>query len=57
MGLTLTFLNQHSAGLPGMPRRIYDYPEELGVSTYNLVSTIGSFVLGVGVVMVVANLL
>ena len=40
-----------------MPRRIYDYPEELGVSGYNLVSTIGSFVLGVGVVTVVANLL
>ena len=37
--------------------RIYDYSEELGVSTYNLISTIGSFVLGIGVVMVVANLL
>jgi cytochrome c oxidase subunit I len=57
VGFNLTFLIQHSAGLSGMPRRIYDYPEELGVSTYNLVSTIGSFVLGVGVVMVVANLL
>jgi cytochrome c oxidase subunit 1 len=57
VGFNLTFLIQHSAGLSGMPRRIYDYPEELGVSTYNLISTIGSFVLGVGVVMVVANLL
>jgi len=57
VGFNVTFLIQHSAGLSGMPRRIYDYPEELGVSTYNLVSTIGSFVLGVGVVLVVANLL
>ena len=32
-------------------------PDELGVSGYNLISTIGSFILGVGVVMVVANLL
>jgi cytochrome c oxidase subunit I len=57
VGFNVTFLIQHSAGLSGMPRRIYDYPEELGVSTYNLVSTIGSFMLGIGVVMVVANLL
>jgi cytochrome c oxidase subunit I len=57
VGFNVTFLIQHSAGLSGMPRRIYDYPEELGVSTYNLVSTIGSFILGIGVVMVVANLL
>ena len=39
-----------------MPRRISDYSEEQGVSGYNLISTIGSFVLGIGVVMVVANL-
>jgi cytochrome c oxidase subunit I len=57
LGFNVTFLIQHSAGLSGMPRRIYDYSEELGVSTYNLISTIGSFVLGIGVVMVVANLL
>jgi cytochrome c oxidase subunit 1 len=40
-----------------MPRRVYDYPEGTGLEGYNLVSTIGAFVLGVGVVMVVANLL
>jgi cytochrome c oxidase subunit 1 len=57
VGFNVTFLIQHSAGLSGMPRRIYDYPDELGVSTYNLISTIGSFILGIGVVMVVANLL
>jgi hypothetical protein len=57
VGFNLTFLIQHAAGLSGMPRRIYDYSEELGVSGYNLISTIGSFILGIGVVMVVANLL
>ena len=57
VGFNLTFLIQHSAGVLGMPRRVYDYSEELGVSTHNLISTIGSFVLGVGVVVVVVNLL
>ena len=29
-----------------MPRRIYDYAEELDVTAYNLISTIGAFILG-----------
>ena len=49
VGFNLTFLVQHSAGLSGMPRRVYDYSEELGVSAYNLISTIGAFILAVGV--------
>jgi cytochrome c oxidase subunit I len=57
VGFNVTFLIQHSAGLSGMPRRVYDYPEGAGLEGYNLVSTIGSFILGIGVVMVVANLL
>ena len=42
------------AGLSGMPRRIYDYAEELDVTAYNLISTIGAFILG-GVVVTVIN--
>jgi cytochrome c oxidase subunit I len=57
VGFNLTFLVQHSAGLKGMPRRIYDYPEELGVTGYNLVSTIGSFILGIGVLLTLINVL
>jgi len=56
-GFNLTFLVQHSAGLSGMPRRIYDYSEELHVTGYNLISTIGSFILGVGVLLTVINIL
>ena len=57
VGFNLTFLVQHSAGLSGMPRRIYDYPEGAGWAGYNLVSTIGSFLLGIGVLITVINVL
>src|SRR5918999_859 len=57
IGFNMTFLIQHNAGLSGMPRRIYDYSEELGVTGYNLVSTIGSFILGGGVVLTLVNVL
>jgi cytochrome c oxidase subunit I len=56
VGFNVTFLVQHSAGLSGMPRRIYDYSDELGVSAYNLISTIGAFTLGVGVLITLVNL-
>jgi cytochrome c oxidase subunit I len=57
VGFNLTFLVLHSAGLSGMPRRVYDYSDDLHVSGYNLVSTIGSFILGVGVLLTVINVL
>ncbi len=55
VGFNLTFLVQHSAGLSGMPRRIYDYPEEAGWWAFNLLSTIGSFMLGFGVMLTFVN--
>ncbi|MEX2194545.1 MAG: cytochrome c oxidase subunit I [Thermoleophilaceae bacterium] len=57
VGFNLTFLVQHSAGLSGMPRRIYDYPEGAGWEGFNLASTIGSFLLGIGVLMSVVNVI
>jgi heme/copper-type cytochrome/quinol oxidase subunit 1 len=57
IGFNATFLPQHSAGLSGMPRRIYDYSDQLDVTVYNLVSTIGAFILGVGVIVTVVNVL
>src|SRR6202022_3272597 len=49
IGFNVTFFVQHALGLSGMPRRIYTYPPGYGWSTYNLISTIGSFILGAGV--------
>ena len=51
-GFNLTFLPMHFTGLRGMPRRVFTYPEGLGFDTLNLVSTIGAFILGIGVAIV-----
>ncbi len=56
IGFHLTFLIQHSMGLDGMPRRIYEYNETAGWSFYNAVSTIGAFVLASGVMLTTYNL-
>jgi cytochrome c oxidase subunit 1 len=55
IGMNVTFLIQHSAGLSGMPRRIYRYSEDLHVTTYNLISTIGAFILALGVLITLVN--
>jgi cytochrome c oxidase subunit I len=55
IGFNATFFVQHALGLSGMPRRIYTYQPGLGWSTYNLISTIGSFILAFGVVLTVIN--
>jgi cytochrome c oxidase subunit 1 len=56
VGFHVTFLIQHAAGLSGMPRRIYEYEDGTGWFGYNLVSTIGSFILGLGVLLTVINI-
>jgi cytochrome c oxidase subunit I len=55
VGFNATFFVQHALGLSGMPRRIYTYQPGLGWSTYNLISSIGSYVLGLGLVMSLGN--
>src|SRR6266446_1748043 len=46
VGFNLTFFPQHYLGAIGMPRRIYTYAPEPGWAFWNLVSTVGAFVLG-----------
>ncbi|HVS28596.1 MAG TPA: cytochrome c oxidase subunit I [Solirubrobacteraceae bacterium] len=55
IGFNVTFLVQHSLGLSGMPRRIYEYADRTDWNVYNLISTIGSFILAVGVLVTVFN--
>ena len=46
VGFHTTFLIQHWLGVMGMPRRIADYSAADGFTTYNTISSIGAFVLG-----------
>jgi cytochrome c oxidase subunit 1 len=46
IGFHATFLVQHWVGNEGMPRRYADYLPGDGFTTLNMVSTVGSFVLG-----------
>src|SRR5689334_1268014 len=55
LGFHLTFLIQHSAGLSGMPRRIYEY-SDTSWTAYNFISTVGAFTLGVGVLLTISNI-
>ncbi len=57
IGFNVTFLVQHSAGLSGMPRRVYDYPSGEGLTAYNLISTIGAFILAIGVLVTLINVM
>ncbi len=52
VGFNLAFLPMHFTGLRGMPRRVFTYAEGLGFDGLNLASTIGAFVLAVGLVLV-----
>ncbi|HYZ79378.1 MAG TPA: cytochrome c oxidase subunit I [Gaiellaceae bacterium] len=55
IGFNLTFFPQHMLGLLGMPRRIYTYDHHGLWEAYNLMSSIGSGILALGVLVFLAN--
>jgi heme/copper-type cytochrome/quinol oxidase subunit 1 len=55
IGVHLTFLPMFFAALEGQPVDLNEYPESLGVDGYNLVSTIGSFILAAGILATLVN--
>jgi cytochrome c oxidase subunit 1 len=57
IGINLTFFPMHFSGLLGMPRRIYTYSPELGVAGFNLVSTIGAYIIAIATLIFFVNLL
>jgi cytochrome c oxidase subunit I+III len=56
-GFALTFVPMHLTGLRGMPRRVFTYPEGLGLDWLNLVSTVGAYVFAAGFLLVVWDVL
>ncbi len=55
VGFWTTFLIQHSAGLSGMPRRVYEYSDVGHLQLYNEISTVGSFILALGILVSIVN--
>jgi cytochrome c oxidase subunit I len=55
VGVLVTFLIQHVIGMDGMPRRVYEYDNVGNLALYNQISTVGSFILGAGVVATIVN--
>ena len=52
IGFNLTFGPMHILGLQGMSRRIHSYSPGFGFEFWNLVETVGSFVIGIGVLLI-----
>ncbi|QOL51293.1 cytochrome c oxidase subunit I [Massilia litorea] len=50
-GFNIAFFPMHVTGLLGMPRRVYTYPAGMGWDGLNMASTIGAFMLALGVVV------
>src|SRR6266540_3584403 len=55
LGFNLTFFPQHLLGLLGMPRRNFTYHDHGLWYAYNLISTIGSGIMALGLLLFVIN--
>ncbi|WP_186577586.1 cytochrome c oxidase subunit I [Aquibacillus kalidii] len=57
IGFHLTFFIQHFLGLMGMPRRYWIYLENQGLDTGNAVSTAGAFLMAIGTIVFLYNVI
>ncbi len=55
VGMTMAFMPMHVLGLLGMPRRIAEYQSGQGWEVWNLISTVGAFMIAVSFVIFIAN--
>jgi cytochrome c oxidase subunit I len=56
LGFQLAFFPMHVAGIYGMPRRVYTYPAGMGLEWPNLLSSLGSLVVALAVLLFVLNM-
>ncbi|MEH7303197.1 cytochrome c oxidase subunit I [Neobacillus drentensis] len=57
IGFHLTFFIQHFLGLWGMPRRVFTYLPGQGFDAANMVSSIGAAFMGLGVIIMLINII
>jgi cytochrome c oxidase subunit 1 len=57
VGFNLTFGPMHILGLQGMMRRTYTYTSNQGFSMWNMVSTIGAFIIALSLLVFMGNVL
>ena len=57
VGFYGTFMPQYALGFMGMPRRVYTYSWDMGWTSLNFVSTIGAFLMGIGFLFQVYQIL
>ena len=57
VGFNLTFFPMHLSGILGMPRRIYTYPSGMGWEKTNFASSVGAFIMGMGLLLTLINFL
>jgi cytochrome c oxidase subunit 1 len=55
VGMNLVFMPMHFLGLEGMPRRIYTYSTGRGWDTWNLVATVGAFIVATSMLVFLVN--
>jgi cytochrome c oxidase subunit 1 len=55
VGVLVTFMIQHVMGLDGMPRRVYEYDPVGHLQLYNVISTVGAFMIAAGVLATIVN--
>jgi cytochrome c oxidase subunit 1 len=53
----VTFFPQHMLGLLGMPRRVYTYQAHGLWEVYNMTSSIGSYIMAIGMLAFVFNVI
>ncbi|MDG1301091.1 MAG: cbb3-type cytochrome c oxidase subunit I [Opitutae bacterium] len=57
VGLNVTFFPMHFLGLIGMPRRTHTYLSGFGWDSYNLICSIGAFILGFSILLFVVDII
>jgi cytochrome aa3-600 menaquinol oxidase subunit I len=57
IGFYVCFMPQYALGFMGMTRRVYMYPAETGWGPFNFISTVGAYLMGIGFLFIVIQVL